>query len=193
MAPIHHPSTLPFNLGPMLGPGFFKEERKITMKYANKHLFMAAVLGAAGLAANAQTPPPGPAGGPPQMGREHQGHMDPARMQERMAKRLGMLKQKLQITAAQEGAWSTYTAALKPTQFNRPARGEFEKLTTPERIDRMRAMRTAHQAEMDKRADATKAFYAALSPEQKKVFDTESMHMGRRGGHDGPHGRHHMG
>ncbi len=26
-------------------------------------------------------------------------------------------------------------------------------------------------AEMDKRADATKAFYAALSPEQKNVFD----------------------
>ena len=169
------------------------------MKYANKHLIVAAMLAALGLAAQAQTPPPGPGAGPgPQMmGRGEHGRMDPARMhermQERMAKRMGMLKQKLQITPAQEGAWNTYVAALKPTQFNRPERGEFEKLTTPERIDRMRAMRAQHIAEMDKRADATKTFYAALSPEQKKVFDTESSRFGHRGGRGGHHGRHHMG
>jgi hypothetical protein len=166
------------------------------MKYANKHLVIAAVLVTLGLAAGAQTPPPGPGpGGPgPQMMRgEHHGRMDPARMQERMAKRLGTLKQKLQITPGQEGAWTTYTAALKPTQFNRPERGEMEKLTTPERIDSMRAMRAQHIAEMDKRADATKAFYAALSPDQRKVFDAESSRFGRHGGRGGRHGKHHMG
>jgi Spy/CpxP family protein refolding chaperone len=42
---------------------------------------------------------------------------------------------------------------------------------------------------MGKRAEATKAFYAALTAEQKKVFDAESLH--RRGGHPG--GRHHKG
>lgn len=163
------------------------------MKFANKQLVIAAVLVTLGLAAGAQTPPPGPGtGAPPQMARGEHGRMDPARMQERMAKRLGMLKQKLQITPAQEGAWNTYTAALKPAQFNRPDRAELEKLTTPERIDRMRAMRAQHIAEMDKRADATKVFYAALSPEQKKVFDTESSRFGRHGGRGG-HGRHHMG
>jgi Spy/CpxP family protein refolding chaperone len=47
-------------------------------------------------------------------------------------------------------------------------------------------MRTARMAEMDKRADATKTFYAALSPEQKKVFDAETA----RGRH-GHHGMHH--
>ena len=35
---------------------------------------------------------------------------------------------------------------------------------------------------MDKRGDATKAFYAALSPEQQKTFDAEHKKMGRHGG-----------
>ena len=162
------------------------------MKYAHKHIIVAAVLATLGLAASAQTPPPAGPGGPGQrMEREHHGRMDPARMQERMAKRMGMLKQKLQITSAQEGAWTAYTTALKPTQFNRPQRGEFDKLTTPERIDRMRAMHAARASEMDKRADATKTFYAALSAEQRKVFDTESARRGHRGGRH--HGKHHMG
>jgi protein CpxP len=51
---------------------------------------------------------------------------------------------------------------------------------------------------MDKRADATKQLYAALTPEQQKVFDAESLRMrggkhgGGRGGRDGgQHRRHH--
>ena len=43
-------------------------------------------------------------------------------------------------------------------------------------------------AMMDKRGDAAKAFYAALSPEQQKVFDAEhSMRTGHHGG-GGGHG-----
>jgi hypothetical protein len=43
---------------------------------------------------------------------------------------------------------------------------------------------------MDKRADATKTFYAVLSSEQKAVFDAISMHAGRHGmrGEYGGHG-----
>jgi hypothetical protein len=69
--------------------------------------------------------------------------------------------------------------------MKRPERGEFENLTTPERIDRMRAMRTTRNAEMDRRADATKTFYAALSPQQKKLFDviTEQRFAGGGQGH----------
>ena len=47
---------------------------------------------------------------------------------------------------------------------------------------------------MDQRFDATKSFYAQLSPEQQKVFDEEGMRMlrGLRGGHKGGHfGGHH--
>ncbi|HWP10333.1 MAG TPA: Spy/CpxP family protein refolding chaperone, partial [Ramlibacter sp.] len=137
------------------------------------------------LASNAQTPPAPPAAGSaPGMAREQHGRFDPARMQERVARRLAELKQKLQITPAQEGAWTAYTAALKPdANFVRPQPGELEKLTTPERIDRMRALQAERAARMDKRFDATKTFYAALSADQKKIFDAATL---RRG-----HGRHH--
>ena len=160
----------------------------------HRQLIAAALLGAVGLGAvaQAQTPPAG----------EHRGHMmqggrhDPARMeefrarmQERMAKRLGELKQKLQITSAQEGAWTAWTSAVTPTRMQRPDRAEFASLTTPERIDRMRAHRAQRNADMDKRMDATKTFYAALSAEQKKTFDAEGMRFMRGG--KGGHGRHH--
>jgi periplasmic protein CpxP/Spy len=160
------------------------------MNHLNKHL-AATLLATLGFAAMAQMPPPGgPGTSGPGAGRAEHGHMDPQRMQEYLAKRQAALKEKLQITPAQEGAWTTYMSALKPaSNVQRPERGEFDKLTTPERIDRMRALRVAHEAEMDKRADATKAFYAALTPEQKKVFDAETLRHAR-GGHGG-HG--HMG
>ncbi|MES2937424.1 MAG: Spy/CpxP family protein refolding chaperone [Pseudomonadota bacterium] len=167
------------------------------MKYGH-HILAAALISGFGLAASAQaqTPPGPPQGGPgapatmTARGDGHHGRFDPARMQERMAKRMAALKQKLSISAAQDGAWTTWTSAMKPpAHTKRPERGELAKLTTPERIDRMRARRAERSAEMDKRADATKTFYAALTPEQKKVFDAETAHMGRRGGRMGHHHR----
>ena len=104
-----------------------------------------------------------------------------------MLKRQAALKAQLKITAAQEGAWTTFTTSMQPPARGvRPDKGDFDKLTTPERIDKMRAMRTEHDAAMDKRADATKAFYATLSPEQQKVFDANAMP--RMHGGPGDHG-----
>ena len=100
-----------------------------------------------------------------------------------MAQRQAHLKQKLGITTAQEGAWAGWTAAIQPpADWKRPDRAEFERLTTPERIDRMRALRTERMARMDQRAEATKTFYAALSAEQKKTFDQETAAFLQRGG-----------
>jgi hypothetical protein len=110
------------------------------------------------------------------------------RMEQRMARREARLKTLLQITPAQEGAWNTFTAAMRPpANMQRPPREDFSKLTTPERIDRMRAMRAQRMAMMDKRADATKTFYAQLSPAQQKAFDEVTAR--RFGGHH----RHGMG
>jgi protein CpxP len=176
------------------------------MKHSLKTLAAAAILAGTAFAVVAQNAPqPAPApGGAPHMQRGGDHRMDPAKMQERqqrmaerMAKRLGEFKQKLAITPAQEGAWTAWTTALKPTgpMMQRPDRAEFAKLTTPERIDRMRAMRVARQSEMDKRMDATKVFYGALNAEQKKTFDEQGMRLmgggkrGMRGGHGGHHGR----
>jgi Spy/CpxP family protein refolding chaperone len=115
--------------------------------------------------------------------------MDPAKMEEMHAKRSADLKAKLKITSAQEGAWTTFTTAMRPPARDakqRPDRAELEKLSTPERLDKMRTLRTQHmsdmQAAMNKRDEATKALYATLSPEQKKVFDAEHA---RKGGHRG--------
>ena len=155
------------------------------MKPHRRHLLAAGLIAAAGFGAAIAQPSGAPAGGP--------GH-DPARMEQfrakmaqRVEQRLGELKQKLAITPAQEGAWAAWTAAIKPTPHQRPDRAEMQSLTTPERIDRMRALRAQRNAEMDRKMDATKTFYATLNGEQKKVFDAESLRM-LGGGHHGHHG-----
>ncbi|MBV7542601.1 Spy/CpxP family protein refolding chaperone [Acidovorax sp. sic0104] len=108
------------------------------------------------------------------------------------AKRLAALKDQLKLTSAQEPAWNTFTAAMQPGE--RPARldrKDLDKLTTPERIDRMRALRAQHAAEADRRGEATKAFYAALTPAQQKTFDAHPPrhHRGAHGDGEGRHGR----
>ena len=158
------------------------------MKMFHKQAAVAAML--AGLAAGAFAQP-APQAQAPAAGPRHEQRFDPAKMQERIARREAALKQKLAITPAQEGAWTAWTGAVKP-QFKpgerkRFDRDEFAKLTTPERIDRMRALHAERQAQMDKRADATKQFYAQLTPDQKKVFDSETARFGHRGGHHGHH------
>lgn len=143
------------------------------------------------------------------MGGNRMGRGDPEQMQAWHKRQQEALKAKLKLTPAQEGAWTNFTASMQPgtgPHADRAAHqaqmADIAKLPTPERIDRMRALRTQHMAEMntqmDKRADATKAFYAALTPEQQKVFDTETSRMmqawgqrGRGGDQGHEHGRGH--
>jgi len=126
------------------------------------------------------------------MGQHHR--MDPAKMQEVVAKHQTDLKAKLKLSPTQEGAWNAFTASMQlPANMgmrmspeNRQARhDEMSKLSTPERIDRMSALKVQRDAEMAKRQDATKTFYAALTPEQQKVFDANAMGRGLRGGRGG--------
>jgi protein CpxP len=165
------------------------------MKHSPKQLIAAAVLAMLGLAATAQTPPGPPPGGPGRMDRMER--HDPGRMQQfmqqRRAQKMARLKETLQIAPTQEGAWTAWTASMQPpTNWQRPDRAELERLATPERIDRMRALRTERMGMMDKRAEATKAFYATLNPIQKRVFDLETARRGHRGGdHEGGWGGRH--
>jgi protein CpxP len=156
------------------------------MKTHFKTLIIASVLAGAGVSAFAYKDDGAMMDSKPRA--EHR-RMDPAKMEEMHAKRSADLKAKLKITPAQEGAWTTFTSAMKPPARDAkqgPDRAELEKLSTPERLDKMRTLRTQHmsdmQAAMAKRDDATKALYATLSPEQKKVFDAEHA---RKGGHRG--------
>ena len=124
----------------------------------------------------------------PADGHDGKGHMDPASRQAMMAKRQADMKVRLKITPVQEAAWTAFTSAMQPPAggmggYPSPEqRAELAKLTTPERIDKMRALRTKRSSDMnamaDKRDDATKTFYAALSPEQKTVFDAAHANRG---------------
>lgn len=186
------------------------------MKTSIQSLVLTGLLAGAGFATFAQTAPaPDAAARPPMMGASGpsggmedgggpmgvRGHMDTAKIEAMVAKHQAAMKAKLKITADQEGAWTTFTTAMKPPvswmDHKRPDRAEMEKLTTPERIDKMHALRAQHMADMnaamDKRDDTTKAFYAVLSANQKKIFDAEHARMGGpRGEHrhgDGGHGK----
>lgn len=164
------------------------------MKHSYKQLIAGAALAAMGLVAIAQTPPATPAAPAAPQHRMQMDKGDPAKRHqmraERMAQRLAALKQKLAITPAQEGAWTAWTTAMQPpaAAVHRMERAELAKLTTPERIDRMRSVRAERTSMMDRRADATKTFYAALNADQKKVFDAETLQLMRHGGRHGHHG-----
>lgn len=168
------------------------------MKFALKPLaslngfILSVLLATAGTSALAQTTPAAPMGSSAATGwhgDRMMGQRDPAKMQAWMAKRQAALKASLKITPAQESAWTTFTAAMQPPARDINAwqaqRAEMEKLSTPERIDKMRALRTQRMTEMnalmDKRGEATKTFYAALSPEQQKTFDAEHRGFGLAG------------
>jgi len=183
------------------------------MKFARKSLsglVLAGLLATVGTGAMAQgtdaapaalnpgTSAPAAQNAKPHHGEHRMSQHDPARMQAQMAKMQAEMKARLKITLAQEGAWTAFTTAMQPParrmgseQPMAAQRAELDQLTTPERIDRMRSMRTQRMtemhAEMDKRGEAIKVFYAALSPEQQKTFDAEHRKMG------GHHGMHHKG
>ena len=113
-------------------------------------------------------------GGPPMM-RHHR--FDPeARTQ--------YLHDVLQLRADQDGALKAYLAATGPMDWRKdgPKKedvdGPPKMPTTPERLDR----ETEHLNRARARIDATRAFYAALSPSQKKAFDA----LGPMGGGHGP-------
>lgn len=170
-------------------------------------LLLAGIMATAALAATAQTvapAAPATAAAPAKPAGHHGDHMsrhDPAKMQARMAQHQTELKGKLKLTPAQEGAWTAFTAGMQPpahgARMTPEQRADMDKLTTPERMDKMRTLRNQRMAEMnasmDKRGEATKTFYAALNADQKKVFD--SQRMGGKGGmgHGGGHGPQHKG
>ena len=111
-------------------------------------------------------------------------------MQKRHAEHQAQLKTTLKITAAQEPAWNAYVAGTAHTpRMGHQAKGEdWSKLTTPQRLDKMQAHKAERDAQMSKRIDAVKTFYAALTPEQQKVFDTQGHNGFHRAGMKGEHG-----
>lgn len=110
------------------------------------------------------------------------------RFHEQRAGRVGQhqkrLHDALKLTPEQEGAWQKFTESMRDQP--RPERGnreDWSKLTTPERAEKMLDHAKQRQERMAEHLAALKTFYAALAPEQKKVFDEQ--HAGPRGGRRG--------
>jgi Spy/CpxP family protein refolding chaperone len=111
----------------------------------------------------------------------------PEQMKERFAKRQAELHDKLKLSPAQEPAWNTFAGRMNPGERPaRPDRAEIEKLSAPERMERMLSMMQDGEKRMAERLAAVKQFYAVLTPEQQKTFN-EQFGPGR---HHGQHRRH---
>ena len=147
------------------------------MNTFRKSIFIAVAslgLGTAALAAS--DPGAAPAGGD-----SHWGAFGShgAKSAERMAKRQAALHDKLNLSPAQEAAWKTFTDKLQATAPVRNETAPDATMSAPERADRMVAALQTAQQKAVVRAQTVKEFYAVLSPQQQKVFDSEF------------HGRHH--
>ena len=142
-------------------------------------------------------------------------HWDPAAMkahtEARRAEHIKFLHDALTIRPDQEAAFQAFAATLghhgdhKGGMHHGMGHGmgaggdraqagaaPRESLTTPERLDRMQKRMAERQAHFQQHADAVKAFYAALSPEQQHTFDALMKMHGRHGGRGerGGHGMH---
>jgi periplasmic protein CpxP/Spy len=146
-------------------------------------------LATASLAQDAPPPAP-PAGDAADM--HH--HRDPAEMRAHMAEHL---RAALQLQPGQDAALNAFIESMKPAGMDhhgmhrQPGEAQ-QRLTTPERLDKMLARADARHTQMIAHVAAVKQFYAQLSPSQQQAFDAMAPMMGHR--HEGgEHGGHHDG
>jgi hypothetical protein len=146
-------------------------------------LTLAAVLAAAA-AVQAQDAPAAPQAST--TGNAWPGGPDRAAMRQKMearrAERLKALHDALNIRPDQESAFVAFAASMQPPTRSgggpegiKSDRAALAAMSTPERLDRMSQMMDARMARMkasfQQRETATKALYAALSPDQKRTMD----------------------
>jgi len=156
-------------------------------------LVLAAAL--AGGVAFAQSAPPAP---PPPPGGERMHHEMGEHMRAMEEAKARDLHIALNIRPDQEAAWQAFGAAMHPhmdgeRHEGRPDAAAMASMTTPQGLDMMEAKMAEHLAAFHRRNEAIKQFYAALSPEQQKVFDALArLHHREMGGGmmHGMHGHH---
>ena len=155
------------------------------MKFTYKLLFIAQLVLAAGLSTNALAQnqgvpsPKGQMSSPdkPTHLSEEQKSQIQARRAEHRAKRLQELKVFLQLQGNQEAAWSSFYAVMqKPmVKAERLKPEELEKLSTPERIEKIMVVKAERDSQFNQRMSAIKTFYESLNSQQQKVFDSHAL------------------
>ncbi|WP_331090114.1 Spy/CpxP family protein refolding chaperone [Phenylobacterium sp.] len=127
-------------------------------------------------AAAQPAPPRGPHGAPQAEMKAHHEAMKKQHMED--------LKTVLRLRPDQEAALAAFAASHEPKTFERrlPNPGS---LTTPQRLDEMAKVEAEMAAHHKASREALAKFYAALSPDQQKVFDALHRLQGHGGGHGG--------
>lgn len=101
--------------------------------------------------------------------------------------RLERVKSRLQITAAQEGAWSAYVAEAKQQAEARrkwmTTMHESESASLPERAELRNQIWKQRQAQSETMVQKLKDLYAVLTPEQKPAADRYLGGWGPRAGY----------
>jgi enterochelin esterase-like enzyme len=100
-----------------------------------------------------------------------------------MAKRQAALHDKLALTPGQEAAWQAFTAKMQATVPARSDARPAKPLTAPERAERKASFLQVAQQQAASRVQPIKEFYAVLSPEQQKIFDSQFHGRGHHFGH----------
>lgn len=112
-------------------------------------------------------------------GQQYQGQQYQGQTQQTLDQEFAALHGALRITPQQEAAWAAYRAAAPSpavTEQRREAAAQmFPTLTAPRRIDLVEAEMRQELTEMQRQSAALKALYAALSPEQQRVFDERTL------------------
>jgi hypothetical protein len=106
-------------------------------------------------------------------GHQHEAERGHKQQQHRMDK----LKQSLKLSAEQDQAWAAFQGSMQSPAMQRPDHQAIAKMSTPDRLEAMSKMKAQHDAQMEKRQQATLAFYGTLSAEQKKIFDQETSSL----------------
>jgi Spy/CpxP family protein refolding chaperone len=118
-----------------------------------------------------------------------------AKRLEQRAARQAKLADALKLTPAQQPVWQAFVASMTPPQkgeragqrLSKEQRAALTALTAPQRLERRIAMQKERTARMEARLSALNSLYAALTPEQRKVFDEQQQRRGGR--HHGGHGK----
>ena len=85
------------------------------------------------------------------------------------------LAERLDLKPEQQGAWRAYQAELALEREDASHAGAqadmLNRMTTPQRLDWSLAQLPGREADARRAAAATRAFYEALSPDQRRIFD----------------------
>jgi hypothetical protein len=105
------------------------------------------------------------------------------------AQRLQSLHDKLKLNPEQTKAWESFAGNMGPMGGKKGQSAQHDSGNAIARMESRMQQLEALKAQMSSRLQAMKSFYAALTPEQQKIFDGEMNH--ERKGQSGKKGMKH--